>query len=92
MVHNGSMKQVELNTICSAFAGLSERLSVLHRLQLDQAGVDANLPVNLPLSNVAKALAEVVRRSQEPKYVTADVFRTIFEFVQRCPFNDRSTE
>ncbi|CEO96281.1 Glutathione synthetase [Plasmodiophora brassicae] len=57
MLHNGTMKQVELNTISSAFGALSSRLSRLHRLLMSEALPSISLPENMADVRIAAGLA-----------------------------------
>ncbi|CAH1404495.1 unnamed protein product [Nezara viridula] len=58
---DGSLKQVEMNTISSSMSGLIHSLGYAHRYVIKQLGMDQHLnhiPVNLALSQLCQGLIE----------------------------------
>ncbi|EKX51365.1 hypothetical protein GUITHDRAFT_102635 [Guillardia theta CCMP2712] len=64
-------KQVEINTVASSFAALSERVSALHKFLVERVPAaklqSENLPENLPVSGICRgmALADKAYKEQE---------------------------
>ncbi|XP_028410101.1 glutathione synthetase-like [Dendronephthya gigantea] len=60
-VHGYEIKQIEINTIASSFAGIGSRVTGLHRYVQETYGdVDATIAEKLPTNHAAKGLGEVI--------------------------------
>jgi len=78
-------KQVEINTVAASFAGLSQRVTALHKMLLGRLPLEGlkaeDCPENTPISGIAAGIAEAVSLYKQTvpieEEAAQDVVRTV---------------